>query len=122
MNLEEGIQSLYNTGFNSLYPIYGTEIDIVSYGSGIPYLMEEGDIEEVETGIEALMFPLSKREKEEYGTSYADDMKKFLFTTIEELYSGYLIRVGDDKYEIFNIVNRTSYGSYRVIAKKSEDV
>ncbi|MCK5347311.1 MAG: hypothetical protein KAR20_28070 [Candidatus Heimdallarchaeota archaeon] len=122
MTLSSELEGLYNAGADQLYPIYGVVIDIVEFGSGSPELLIAGEVEDIETDIKALAFPLTTYEKEMYGTGYGEDSKKFVFDTDTILDTKYLIREGTDLYEIFKLLNRKAVGKYRVIAKRSEDV
>lgn len=122
MSLADQLDSLFDAGFDQLYPIYGAEINIVEYGSGIPSLLIPGSAAPIESGIEALLFPLSIQEKEIYGTGYGEDSKKFVFKTETELHTSYLLQVDEDLYEIFKMLDRKAVGCYRIIGKKSEDV
>lgn len=122
MSLQTELDTLFDAGFDQLYPLYGAVIDIIEYGSGDPYLLIPGEIEDLDTGIQALVFPVSVQEKEIYGTGFGFDVQKFLFETTIELKTNYLIRKGTDMYEIFAITDRKAFNKYRVIGKKSEDV
>lgn len=122
MSLQTELDTLFTSGFDQLYPIYGSLIDIVEYGSGDAYLLISGSIEELDTDIKALVFPVSIKEKEIYGTGFGFDVQKFLFETEIDLKTSHLIRKGTDMYEIFAITDRKAFNKYRVIGKKSEDV
>ena len=122
MSLQTELDTLFDAGFDQLYPLYGAVIDIIEYGSGDPYLLIPGEIEDLDTEIPALVFPVSVQEKEIYGTGFGFDVQKFLFETTIELKTNYLIRKGTDMYEIFAITDRKAFNKYRVIGKKSEDV
>ena len=122
MSLAGDLDALFSAGFDQLYPLYGDIIDIIELGSGFPELLLPGSAEDLETDIQALIFPLSKYEKELYGTGFGEDTLKFVFETTVPLNTEYMIRKDTDIYEIFNIVNRSAFGRYRVIAKRSEDV
>ena len=122
MSLQTELDTLFEAGFDQLYPLYGSVVDIIEYGSGDPYLLIPGEIEDLDTEIPALVFPVSVQEKEIYGTGFGFDVQKFLFETTIELKTNYLIRKGTDMYEIFAITDRKAFNKYRVIGKKSEDV
>lgn len=122
MSFDTDLNSLFTAGFNQLFSVYGKSIDIIEHGSGDPYLFLPGGIEEIETNIKALVFPLTVWEMETYGTGFGMDSKKFLFATDIALNTRYLIRSGIDMYEIFKITDRVAFNRYRVIGKKSEDV
>jgi hypothetical protein len=122
MTLASQLKSLFKAGFDQLYPIYGAVIDIVEFGSGSPELLIAGEVENIETGIEALAFPLSTFEKEMYGIGYGEDSKKYVFETDISLDTSYLLREGTNLYEIYKFLNRKAVGRYRIIAKRSEDV
>lgn len=122
MSLADQLDSLFTAGFDQLYPIYGSTINLVEYGSGNPSLLIPGSVTTIESGIEALLFPLSIQEKEIYGTGYGEDSKKFVFKTDIELHNSYLIQVEDDLYEIFKTLDRKAVNCFRIIGKKSEDV
>jgi len=122
MSLQTDLDALFTSGFDQLYPIYGAVIDIVEQGSGDPYLLIQGSVEDLDKDIKALVFPVSVKEKEIYGTGFGFDVQKFLFGTDIGLKTSYLIRKGADLYEIFAITDRKAFNKYRVIGKKSEDV
>ena len=123
MSLAGDLETLFTAGFAQLYPIYGDTIDIIEYGSGIPELFLPGSAEELDTDIQALIFNLTKDERELYGTGFGDDSKKFIFSTDITLNTSYMIRYDADIYEISKILDRKAFDKYRrIIAKRSEDV
>lgn len=122
MSLPTELDALFTSGFDQLYPLYGEEIDVVEYGSGDPYLLIPGSATDLASDIQALVFPVSVKEQEMYGTGFGFDVQKFLFETTVELKTSHLIRKNSNLYEIFAIVDRRAFNRYRVIGKKSEDV
>lgn len=122
MSLADQLDSLFTAGFDQLYPIYGSAVNLVEYGSGTPSLLIPGSVTTIESGIEALLFPLSIHEKEIYGTGYGEDSKKFVFKSDTKLHTSYLIQAGEDLYEIIRTLDRKAVNCFRVIGKKSEDV
>lgn len=124
MTLASSLQTLRNQGFDTLYPVYGGSIDIITITEVQPELLTQGIETDVYTNLKALVLNLTTYEITEYGIGVGVEGKKFVIQsdTDLEIKAEYLIKYESELYEIIKKTKRGSFREWQVIGNKIQNV
>lgn len=124
MTLTTSLQTLRAQGFDTLYPVYGSLVDIVTITEVQPELLIQGTETDVYTNLKTLILNLTTYEITEYGIGVGVESKKFVIQSdIDlEIKAEYLIKYESELYEIAKKTKRSPFNEWRIIGNRIQNV
>lgn len=124
MSLSNSLQELRTQGFNTLYAVYGSLVDIVTIVENQPELLLQGTESVVYSELSTLVFNLTTYEIERYGIGVGVEAKKFVVRSDVNLIikAEYLIKYDDNLYEVIEKDKRNSFNEWRIIGNRIQNV